>query len=64
VFCGLGVVSILVAIWHGSCTLAGKRGGYGGVLVCWGWDMIPGVLGPDIVVLCEEPAFMGKTRDE
>jgi hypothetical protein len=63
VFFRLGVVSMLVAIWHGGCTLASKRGGYGGVLVRWGWDMIPGVLGPDIVFLGEEPGFVGKTRD-
>jgi hypothetical protein len=61
-FCRFGVIFMLVAIWHGGCTLAGKRGDYGSILVRGGWDMIPSVLGPDIVVLGEEPGLMGSVR--
>ena len=61
-FCGFGVEFMLVGIWHGGCTLAGKRCSYRSILVC-GWrDMIPGVLSPYIVVLGEEPGSRGKTR--
>jgi hypothetical protein len=58
--CGSGVVFRLVAVWHGGCALAGKRGGYGGILVRGGRDVIPGIVGPDVVVVGQEPGLAGK----
>jgi hypothetical protein len=56
---------MLVAIWHGGCMLAGKRIRYGRVLVCGRWDVIPGVLGPDISIVGEEPGLKeGKMREQ
>ena len=64
-FCGSGVVFGLVVIWYGGRTLASKRSGYSRILVRGRWDVIPGVLRPDIIVLGQEPVLMkGKTTCE
>ena len=58
----LGVVFILIIIWHRGSTLSGEGGSYGCVLVHGGWDMIPCVLGPDIGALCEKSGETSKDK--
>jgi uncharacterized membrane protein YiaA len=54
-FCGLGVVLVLVGVWDWSSSLTGQGGFYGSMLVRGRRDVIPSILRPDIGALCEEP---------
>ncbi len=56
----LGIIFMLVAIWHGGRTLSSEGGRYSRILIGrWG-DMIPCVLRPDIGVLGEESRITSK----
>ena len=55
VFCGLGIVFVLIEVWDWSSSLTSQRGSYGSMLVWRRRDVIPSILRPDIGALCEEP---------
>ena len=52
-FCGFGIVFVLVEDWSSSLTSQG--GSYGSVLVWGKGDVIPSIVRPDICCLCKEP---------
>ena len=54
-FCGFGVVLLLVGVWDWSSSLTSQRSFYGSMLVWGRRDVIPSILRPDIGALCEEP---------